>query len=122
MSRPDPFTRWLTSRGEDPDPRFTLANERTFLAWIRTALGLMGAGVAIEVFSLDVGGSGWRKALAIVLVLAGAVVAVGAAVRWVGVEWAMRERRTLPAPSLVPVLVLLLAVAAFLVVLALAAT
>ncbi len=22
--------------GEDPDPRFTLANERTYLAWVRT--------------------------------------------------------------------------------------
>jgi putative membrane protein len=49
------------------------------------------------------------------------VTAVGAAVRWVGVERAMRERRTLPAPTLVPVLVLLLAVAALLVVLALVA-
>ncbi|WP_143342795.1 YidH family protein, partial [Crossiella equi] len=34
--------------GEEPDPRFTLANERTFLAWIRTSLGLMAAGVAVE--------------------------------------------------------------------------
>jgi putative membrane protein len=114
----DPFTRWLTSRGEDPDPRFTLANERTFLAWIRTALGLMGAGVALEVFSVDVGGSGWRRALAVVLVVSGAVTAIGAAVRWVRVERAMRETRTLPAPSLVPVLSLLLVVAGVLVVLA----
>ncbi len=33
--------------GSEPDPRFTFANERTFLAWIRTALGFLAAGVAI---------------------------------------------------------------------------
>jgi putative membrane protein len=81
----------------------------------------MGVGVAIEVFALDVGGPVWRKALAVALVVSGAVTAVGAAVRWVAVERAMRERRTLPAPALVPVLVLLLAVAALLLVLALVA-
>ena len=39
--RPD-----LRDVGEDPDPRFTLANERTFLAWIRTAMALIGGGLA----------------------------------------------------------------------------
>ena len=32
---------------EHPDIRFTLANERTFLAWLRTAIGLIAAGVAV---------------------------------------------------------------------------
>ena len=31
----------------EPDYRFTLANERTFLAWVRTALGLLAAAVAV---------------------------------------------------------------------------
>ena len=35
------------SVGEEPDYRFTLANERTFLAWIRTALALIAGGVAL---------------------------------------------------------------------------
>ena len=33
--------------GHEPDYRFTLANERTFLAWIRTSLGLMAVGLAV---------------------------------------------------------------------------
>ncbi|HET9720820.1 MAG TPA: DUF202 domain-containing protein [Solirubrobacteraceae bacterium] len=36
----------LNEVGEDPDPRFTFANERTFLAWNRTALALIAAGLA----------------------------------------------------------------------------
>ena len=35
----------LQDVGEDPDPRFTFANERTLLAWNRTALALIAAGV-----------------------------------------------------------------------------
>lgn len=44
---------WLKRRhrldqvGHDPDYRFSLANERTFLAWLRTALALLGGGVAL---------------------------------------------------------------------------
>ena len=34
--------------GEAPDYRFSLANERTFLAWIRTALGFLAAGVGLD--------------------------------------------------------------------------
>lgn len=45
--------RWPTSLyeiGEEPDPRFSFANERTFLAWIRTALALLAAAVAVDAF------------------------------------------------------------------------
>ena len=41
----------LLAGGEEPDPRFTLANERTFLAWVRTALALLAGGVAVEAFA-----------------------------------------------------------------------
>ena len=47
--RPD-WSRRLLGQGEAPDPRFTLANERTFLAWIRTALALLG-GAGPRVFT-----------------------------------------------------------------------
>ena len=40
----------LHAEGTEPDPRFTCANERTFLAWIRTALAVIAAGVALETF------------------------------------------------------------------------
>ncbi|EDX36625.1 MULTISPECIES: YidH family protein [Shigella] len=36
----------ISRLGEAPDYRFSLANERTFLAWIRTALGFLAAGGA----------------------------------------------------------------------------
>ena len=38
--------------GEEPDPRFSMANERTFLAWIRTSLAFIAGGVALETFDL----------------------------------------------------------------------
>lgn len=42
--------RWtdrLLAEGDDPDPRFSMANERTFLAWIRTALALIAGGIGL---------------------------------------------------------------------------
>ena len=42
---PRPRGKWWLA-GKTPDYRFTLANERTFLAWIRTALALMAGAVA----------------------------------------------------------------------------
>ena len=36
---------WVYGVGDDPDPRFSLANERTFLAWIRTGLAFVTAGL-----------------------------------------------------------------------------
>ena len=44
---------WVYEEGDDPDARFTMANERTFLAWIRTSLGFLAAGVAVDVVDLD---------------------------------------------------------------------
>ncbi|MFB7860263.1 YidH family protein [Rhodococcus qingshengii] len=56
MTESDPasdkrWPRWVYSIGEEPDYRFTFANERTFLAWIRAATALIAGGVAL--FSLD---------------------------------------------------------------------
>ena len=50
--------------GTEPDPRFTLANERTFLAWIRTSLAFLAGGIAIEAFTGDIFDIAVRKFLA----------------------------------------------------------
>ena len=91
--------RWVYGVGEEPDHRFSLANERTFLAWIRTSLGLIGGGVAVEAFG--VASPGVRAALASVLVLLGGGCAAAASVRWARIERALRERGPMPAAALI---------------------
>ena len=103
--------------GTEPDPRFTFANERTFLAWIRTGLGFLAAGVAIAA----VGGLNARLSLeirlaALLLVLCGLACAAGSWVRWVRSERAMREGRALPSSPLLLVLVGVLVVVALIAV------
>jgi len=98
------WTRGLLDEGEDPDPRFTLSNERTFLSWTRTALALIAAGVALEAFDLPALGAGERRTITTVLLVLGAALAVGAFRRWLNTERAMRNKLSIPAPILVPVL------------------
>ncbi|WP_422733811.1 YidH family protein [Micromonospora sp. WMMD558] len=84
-------TRWprrVFSQGSDPDPRFSLANERTFLAWIRTSLALFAAGVALEAVNLPIV-PGLRRASTIVLVLLGAAAPAQAWFGWVRTELAL---------------------------------
>jgi len=78
--------------GEEPDPRFSLANERTFLAWIRTALALFAAGVALEALSLPIA-TRWRLAATVVFVVLGLLAAVQAWLGWARTELAMRWQR-----------------------------
>ncbi|MFN3007293.1 YidH family protein [Mycolicibacterium wolinskyi] len=81
---------------DEPDYRFTLANERTFLAWQRTSLGLLAAAVAVIQFVPDLGLPGARHILGLVLtMLATATAAVGLW-RWRQVDRAMRAGTALP--------------------------
>lgn len=115
MSEPDgrsPLARRLLPHGEEPDPRFTLANERTFLAWIRTALGLLAGGIALEAFAGDLIPQTVRVVLAAGLIALSMVVAISASVRWLRVERAMRRRAPLPLAIMAPVLSLGAALAA----------
>ncbi|MCU0283661.1 MAG: DUF202 domain-containing protein [Candidatus Nanopelagicales bacterium] len=113
------FDAWVRSVGEDPDPRFTLANERTFLSWITTCLGLFGIGLAVG--SVIPEQSAVITALAAAWILVAAVLSVRAFVRWFRLERAMRLGVGLPLSSSIPVVALglgLLAVASGVAVLA----
>ncbi|WP_248122749.1 YidH family protein [Micrococcus lacusdianchii] len=99
-----PWEERLLDGGREPDPRFTLANERTFLAWIRTSLALLAGGVAVEAFAGEMFPPTVRFTLGALLLVVGALLALGAGVRWLRVERAMRNARPLPLPLVVPVL------------------
>jgi putative membrane protein len=89
--------------GTEPDPRFTFANERTFLAWSRTALALVVAGLGIVQLLPPFPGVPWgRHALGVPLIVFGAVVAVIAYREWTRNQWAMRHEQPLPR-SVMPV-------------------
>jgi putative membrane protein len=85
-----------TGPPDEIDYRFTLANERTFLAWIRTALALVAGGVAAAK-ALDFDREVWRWVIAAPPIVAGAVLALDARARWRRYENAMRAQRPLPA-------------------------
>ena len=92
----------MPGAGTEPDPRFTLANERTFLAWNRTALALVVAGLGIVQLLPPFPGVPWgRHALGIPLIVLGAGVSVTAYVEWRRVQAAMRNGTPLP-PSVLP--------------------
>jgi putative membrane protein len=81
------------SKGEDPDYRFTLANERTFLAWVRTALALVAGGLAAIHLIPDALGS---EVLGLLLLGLAFLTAVSSYVRWSRIENALRANQTLP--------------------------
>ena len=107
--------------GEEPDPRFTLANERTFLAWIRTSLGLMAGAVAMEAFAGDPIPEAVRTPLACTLLVLAALLSIVSFRRWIRIEAAMRHTRPLPVPQASILLVLGIAIGAVLLVVAILA-
>lgn len=99
--------------GEEPDPRFTLANERTLLAWVRTSLGFVAAGLAVYAFGQDSIPHHLVKPVALTMLLTAALITGASLHRWYAVQVAMRQRRPLPIPFVaVPVAALLLAAVA----------
>lgn len=89
--------------GSEPDPRFTLANERTFLAWIRTSLALMAGGIAVAEL-LDSQPRGERLLIAVPLVVIAAVIALCSYGRWNALERALRLSQPLPRAALAVIL------------------
>lgn len=99
---------------DHPDYRFTLANERTLLAWLRTALALVAGGVAVATYAPDLGIPGGSGAVALGLVLIGLGTAIGGHRRWRANEEAIAA--DLPLPRSPATTVLAVAVAAVVVV------
>lgn len=85
----------MTERHE-PDYRFTLANERTFLAWLRTSLALDAGAIAVVSLVPEIGPRGTREAVGVGLAVLGLAVAVGALRRWKRVQEAMERDEDLP--------------------------
>lgn len=95
MSKP----HW-SEQGQEPDYRFTLANERTFLAWIRTTLAILALGVLLHQFSTKLTPQLVITALTIGLCSLSCALCVLAYLRWRNIELAMRLNRPLPVSVL----------------------
>ncbi|GGU97307.1 membrane protein [Streptomyces albospinus] len=85
----------IRAEGSTPDYRFSLANERTFLAWLRTGLALVGGGFAVDQFFPRLHSS-LRASFTVVLLAGGALCALRAVNHWVRCERAMRRGEDLP--------------------------
>lgn len=86
---------WVYREGEEPDPRFSFANERTYLAWVRTALALLAGGVALQAFPIGIHPTARRWLSVFLVVIAMASTVVGW-LRWARAERAMRTGSKLP--------------------------
>ena len=93
-----------TGAGEEPDVRFTYANERTFLAWNRTALALIATGVAATQLLPKLSFTGGRRLLGVPLIALGAVVAAESYRQWRANDRAMRRGEALPRSTMPVVL------------------
>ncbi|WP_458685848.1 YidH family protein [Nocardia tengchongensis] len=93
-----------TTAEQPLDYRFTLANERTYLAWIRTALGLLAAGVAVHTLVQPFHHAGVRRALSLSCIVLAVALAVGAYTHWKDVQERMARGEALQNTLLVPIL------------------
>lgn len=104
MNAPDRtrLDRRIFPDGDEPDPQFTLSNERTYLAWTRTSLAFLAGGIALGAFPVEAVSAEWRAALSAFVIIIGMAIALGSAFRWIRIQRAMRNER--PLPSATPLL------------------
>ena len=102
----------LAGVGEEPDVRFTYANERTFLAWSRTCLALVVTGIAATQLLPELDIDDGRKLIGIPLIILGAVLEIVAYRHWYENERAMRLRQPLPPSRMTLVLAVGIAIVA----------
>lgn len=105
----------LSRLGESPDYRFSLANERTYLAWIRTALGFLAAGVGLDQLAPDFATPVIRELLALLLCLFAGGPAIYGYLRWLRNEKAMRLKEDLPYTRALLVISMILTIVAIVV-------
>lgn len=91
----------MTDQDHEPDYRFTFANERTYLAWIRTSLALSAAGIAVAGFLPASEAHFVREALSLMLLGLGTLVAAASLVQWKRNRLAIRLGHPLPYPTMV---------------------
>ena len=85
--------------GTEPDPRFSMANERTALAWVRTGLAFIAGGIALTSVSTVTNLPEFLDIVAVLSCLVGGITAINALVSWRRIERAMRQGEPLPAPT-----------------------
>jgi len=85
--------------GSDPDPRFSMANERTALAWVRTGLAFIAGGVALTSVAAISDLPAVLDAVAVLSCLFGGLTAINGLISWRRAERALRRRESLPAPT-----------------------
>ena len=102
-SREEKNLKWWQT-GTRPDYRFSLANERTFLAWIRTSLAIVAGAIGIDQFASHLGSPQLRLLLSIILLMVGGTLGGVAYTRWARAERAMRREADLPLSFLLPFL------------------